>query len=200
MIDRKKKLIVRTFKQCGLAITIECNLKTVNFLDITFDLQNNVYKPYRKANDKPTYINKSSNHPPSILKQLTKSIEKRLSETSSSKDIFETFLKLYQDALKDSGFSNGLGYVENNNNTNNNKQKRKRKIIWFNPPFSKSVKNNTGKIFLQLLLKHFAKNHKMHKTFNRNTFKISYSYIKNIGFIISAHNQNILNPIVQFYG
>ena len=99
MIDRKKKLIVRTFKQCGLAITIECNLKTVNFLDITFDLQNNVYKPYRKANDKPTYINKSSR---SILKQLIKSIEKRLSETSSSKDIFDKSLKLYQDALKDS--------------------------------------------------------------------------------------------------
>ena len=45
MIERKKKLIVKNFKQYGLAITIECNLKTVNFLDITFDLQNNVYKP-----------------------------------------------------------------------------------------------------------------------------------------------------------
>ena len=120
MIERKKKLIVKTFKQCGLGITIECNLKTLNFLDITFDLQNNVYKPYRKANDKPTYINKNSNHPPSILKQLTKSIEKRLSETSSSKDIFDKSLKLYQDALKDSGFCNDLRYVENNNNTNDN--------------------------------------------------------------------------------
>ena len=28
MIERKKKLIVQTFKQRGLAITIECNLKT----------------------------------------------------------------------------------------------------------------------------------------------------------------------------
>ena len=68
MIERKKKLIVKTFKQCGLAIAIECNLKTVNFLDITFDLRNNIYKPYCKANDKPTYINESSSHPPSILK------------------------------------------------------------------------------------------------------------------------------------
>ena len=67
MIERKKKLTVKTFKQCGLAITTECNLKTVNLLDITFDLQNNIYKPYHKTNDKPTYINKNSNHPPSIL-------------------------------------------------------------------------------------------------------------------------------------
>ena len=111
-VERKKKLILKTFKQCRLAVTIECNLKPVNFLDITFDLQNNGYKPYRKANDKPTNINKSSNHPLSIFKQLTKSIEKRLSETSSSKDIFDKSLKLYQDALKDSGFSNDLHYVE----------------------------------------------------------------------------------------
>ena len=56
----------------------------------------------------PGYINKSSNHTSSILKQLTKYIEKRLSETSSSKDIFDNPFKLYQDALKDCGFSNDL--------------------------------------------------------------------------------------------
>ena len=175
-------------------------MKTVNFLDITFDLQSNVYKPYRKANDKPTYVNKSSNHPLSILKQLTESIEKRFSETASSKDIFDKSLKLYQDALKDSGYSNDFRYVENNNNTNDSKRNRKRKIIWFNSPFFKSVKTNIGKIFLQLLSKHFPKNHKMHKIFNRNTVKISYSCMKNIDSIISAHNRNILNSIVQSYG
>ena len=120
-------------------------------------MQNNVYKPYRKANDKSSYINKDSNHPPSILKQLIKSIEKILSETSSNKDIFDKSLKLYQDASKDSDFSNDLHYVENNSNTNDNKRKRKRKIIWLNPPFSKSIKTNIGKIFLQLLSKHFLK-------------------------------------------
>ena len=118
----------------GLAITIECNLKTVNFSNITFDLQNNVYKPYRNANDKPTYMNKNSNHPPSMLKQLTKSIEWRLSETSSSKDIFDKSLKVYQGELK---------YNGNSNNNNDNKWKRKRKIIWFNhlAPFFKKVED-----------------------------------------------------------
>ena len=54
MVERNKKLTGKAFKQCGIAITVECNLKTVNFLDIKFDFQNNVYKPCRKANDKPT--------------------------------------------------------------------------------------------------------------------------------------------------
>ena len=40
----------------------------------------------------------------------------------------------------------------------------------------------------------------MHKIFNRNAVKIGYSCMKNIGSIISAHNRNILNPLVQFYG
>ena len=61
-------------------------------------------------------------------------------------------------------------------------------------------KTNNGKIFLQLLSKHFSKNQKMHNVFNRNTVKISYSCMKNVDSIISAHNQNILNPIVQSYG
>ena len=94
-----------------------------------------------------------------------------------------------------------MHYVENNNSTNDGKRKRKQKIMWFNPPFSKSVKTvKFRKIFLQLLSKHFLKNYKMHKIFNRNTVKISYSCMKNIGSIISAHNRNILNPIVKSYG
>ena len=90
--------MLRPLKQYGLATTIQRDLKTVSFLDITYDLQNNVYKPCRKANKKPVYKNKNSNHPASILKQLTKSTEKRLSETSS-KDISDKSLKSYQDAL-----------------------------------------------------------------------------------------------------
>ena len=127
MVERNKKLTGKTFKQCGIAITVECDLKTVNFLDIKFDFQNNVYKPCRKANDKPTQMDKNSNHPPSLLKQLKKFIEKRFSETSSSNDIFDKSLKFYHDALKDSGFSNGLHYVESNSNTNDNKREDKKK-------------------------------------------------------------------------
>ena len=78
-----KKTMVKVFKECGLSIIIECNLKTVNFLDVKFDLTNDIYKPYRNANDNPLYINKNSNQPPCILKQLPLSIEKRLSETSN---------------------------------------------------------------------------------------------------------------------
>ena len=92
-IERKKKQIVKVFKDRGLSITIKCNLKLVDFLDVTFDLISKIYKPYRKPNTKPLYINKHSNHPSNILKQLPKSIEKRISETSSNIDVFNRSIK-----------------------------------------------------------------------------------------------------------
>ena len=92
-----------------MSITIQCNLKTVDFPDVAFGLDNNAYKPFRKENNKPIYINKHSNHPPSILKQLPKSIG--ISETSSNKDIFDESIKPYKDAVKESGFSEGLNYI-----------------------------------------------------------------------------------------
>ena len=92
-IERKKKQILKVFKDCGLSINIKCNLKLVDFLDVTFDLVSEIYKPYRKSKNKPLYINRHSNHPPNILKQLPKSIEKRISETSSNIDVFNRSIK-----------------------------------------------------------------------------------------------------------
>ena len=73
-IERIRKIIIKIFKDCGLNIPIKMNLKTVDFLDARFDLVNNTYQPYRKRNNEPIYINKRSNHPPNILKELPKAI------------------------------------------------------------------------------------------------------------------------------
>ena len=51
-----------------------------------------------------------------------------------------------------------------------------------------------GKNFLHLLVKHGPVNNKIHKIFNKKTVKVSYSCMKNVDWIISGHNHNILNP------
>ena len=187
---------------CGLSITIKCNLKSIDFLDVTFDLVKDIYKLYRKPSNKPLYINKHSNHPPNMLKQLPKSIEKPISQTSSNIDVFNRSIKIYNDALHESNFKETLQFVipAPKNNDENQKRKRKRNIIWFNPPYSKNVKTNIGKTFLQLLSKHFPKDHQMHKIFNKNTVKVSYSCMNNISSILSTHNKNILNPKQRSFG
>ena len=74
-------------------------MKTVNYLDVTLNLENSTYCPYQKENNQTKYINIESNHPPSIIKQLPLSTESRLSSLSSSEEIFNESVTPYQDAL-----------------------------------------------------------------------------------------------------
>ena len=50
-----RKEFHQLFKENGLSLEIECNLKTVNYLDITLDLSTGTYKPYHKPNDATFY-------------------------------------------------------------------------------------------------------------------------------------------------
>ena len=56
------------FKQKGLQIVIECNLKVVCYLGVTFNVNDGSYRPYRKPNNKTHYIHIKSEHPLSIAK------------------------------------------------------------------------------------------------------------------------------------
>lgn len=80
--ERIRKDITSHFKNNGLNITIQTNLKIVNYLDFAFNLNNGRYCPYRKPNNQPLYINAKSNHPPNIIKQLPDSISRRISDNS----------------------------------------------------------------------------------------------------------------------
>ena len=133
-------------------------------------------------------------------------IEQRLSTLSSTEEIFDTHKAPYEKALKDSGYiykpirdekdpkkikkAVNLKYKK----PEKSKRKRKpRKIIYFNPPFSKLVKTNVIKLFLEMIDKHFPKGHKLHKCFNRNTVKATYCTLSNMMDKIGNHNGKVLN-------
>ena len=54
-----------------------------------------------------------------------------------------------------------------------------------------NVKNNTEKNFLQLIDKHLPRSSKLHKIFNRNTVKVSYSCTTNFQQTIKRHNKKL---------
>ena len=56
---KTEKQIARVFKGCGLSVTMKCNPKLVDFLDVTFDPVDEICKSYRKPNYKPLYIKKN---------------------------------------------------------------------------------------------------------------------------------------------
>ena len=190
--ERIKKEFQKVFNENGLKIVIKCNLKVVDYLDATFNLNDGTYKPFKKPNDEILYINANSNHPANIIKQLPISVEDRLRKLSSNKRIFDEAAPDYQRALDNCGFSYKLEYKKSDVKTPPQKRSRQRKVIWFNPPFSKSVSTNVAKEFLNLVDKHFKDNHKFKKIFNRNTLKVSYSCMRSMKSIVSAHNRKIL--------
>ena len=191
--ERIRKEITQTFHELGLRITIESNIKIVNFLDITLNLADGKYQPYRKPNDQPTYINTQSNHPPTVIKHLPAAIGRRISDISYNEETFKKAAPLYEEALKASGYNETLIYTDRAKGNEKKRNTRQRKIIWFNPPFSKNVKTNIGHTFLRLLNKHFPITSKLRKIFNQQSVKISYSCMENMSQIIKAHNKNITN-------
>ena len=72
--------------------------------------------------------------------------------------------------------------------THQSHRNRQRNI---NPPFSKNIKTKPGAIS-STLWTHFPAGQKLHKIFNRNTVKVSYSCMNNVKNIISKHNTRII--------
>ena len=174
---------------------IFCNMyKNVDFLDVVFDLENDSYRPYIKPNNTPLYVDKSSNHPPLVTQNIPAGVNKRLSSISSDEKMFETAAPIYREALAKSGYDYELKFDPEAGNPRSKPRNRKRNILWYNPPFSLSVKSNIARDFLKLLDKSFPPGHPLRKLFNRNTVKVSYSCTPNMEKIITSRNSKILSP------
>ena len=191
-MERIKKGICKVFRE----ITVEANTTRVNFLDVTLDLRSEKFYPYIKEGNILLYVHKESNHPPSILRNIPESINKRLSEISSDKECLDSAKSIYQEALDKSGYHYKLSFTPSQPFHPRN-ARWQRNILWFNPPFNKNVATNVGKCFLSLIDKHFPKSNPLHKIFNHNTIKLSYGCMGNARTIISNHNKAEINKSVR---
>ena len=101
-LERIKKSLQKTFKEFGLEIVAESNLRIVNYLDVTLKLNDGSFRPCDKPDD-IQYIDKESNHPRNLIKHLPAYIEKRLSNNSSDEKIFQESPVYYEDTLIKAG-------------------------------------------------------------------------------------------------
>ena len=195
--ERIKKDLTGRFSDLGRKITISTNLLATDFFDLTLSLPSGTYQSYRKPNDVPaTYVYQQSNHLPSILKNIPAAVSRWITDTSSDQGTYNTAAPLYSNALKASGYGEHILFLserkEGTATAKNPKRKRTRCVIWFNPPYSKSVKTRVGHRFLQLVRKHFPKGSALNKIFNGNAIKVSYSCLPNVASITKAHNSSVL--------
>ena len=70
--------MISFFKNIDFKFEIVTNWTEVDFLDVTFNQENNIYRPYKKPNDELIYIDGSSNQPLQIKNQPIKIISDRL--------------------------------------------------------------------------------------------------------------------------
>ena len=147
-------------------------------------------RTYCKPNDEILYIHAKSYHPENTFKQLTTSVEVRIFNLSSKRDIFIEASKHYQNILNQFGSDYKPQYKppNNENESKSKSSKNRKRNIQFNPSFSKNISNSIDKYFLLLIQKHFP-NHKYHKLLSKNNVKISYSCIANIKSMINIHNK-----------
>ena len=180
--DLVKKKLQKIFEDHGLKIEISVNKQIADFLDITLDIKNESYQPFTKPNHTPRYVNKQSNHPPAILKNIPVNVNDRLSRLSSSKEIFDAAAPIYQKALNESGYDHKLEFQDMSGSLSmepKRSKNRSRKVTYFNPPFSLNVETNVGKEFLKLI-KTFPKNNVLRQIVNLNCIKLSYRTSKNM--------------------
>ena len=127
------------------------------------------FRPYMKPNSNPTYVHKDSNHPKGILQNIPHSVNRRLSSISSNKEVFDSAIPPYQEALKKSGYDYTLNFDPPNRNEK--PKNRSRNITYFNPPYSQNVQTNLGKQFMKLLDKHFQQTIPLKKLLTRILLK-----------------------------
>ena len=145
--DKARKDLEHIFNDFGLNITVLTNQLQTNFLDLTLDLANNTYKPYRKPNDTPFYINRLSNHPPSILKQIPSSMQQRINSLSHNQQAFDTAAPIYNDALKRSNFHAEINYEPSaNTNSINKRRTRQRNTFGITHHFVRTLRQTLHEI------------------------------------------------------
>ena len=140
-----KKEICCIFNHNGLRITIEANKQTINFLDVTFNLNKNTYQPFTKSYTTHT-IRPPREQPPT---NHHKEHAPRHQQKTVIPFIRQSILRPSRSSIPK---SIRLLRVPVHSTLRTNKRKnRQRNILWYNPPFSKNISTNIGHRFLALV-------------------------------------------------
>ena len=165
---------MKVFKDCGLTITTQTNLKIVNFLDVQLNLGTSTYLPNRNPDSNPVYQGKSWISAKINRKTYIRYITEWKCFCTVNTYISRSFTK--------------LKYIASDNSRENKteeKKRNKRKTIWSNPLCSVNVRTNLDKTFLKLIRKHFPNGNPSHNIINKNTLKVSYSCMGKMASVIS---------------
>ena len=156
---------------------------------VTVDLMCWKYCPYRKENNDQCYINRQSNHPPPVLAKSPPPSADALLALQATGERSMLWLHCTTTHLQPAEKLTFMADRKESTTTQTERRRtRLRKIIWFNPPYCKSVQTNIDGKWLSLVNKHIRKGGPLSKIFNHNTLKVSFSCMSNVATIITSYN------------
>ena len=94
--DRTRKQVFKVMSDIGFKITLDLGNQVTDFLDVTLNLSDGTFRPYRKPNCLINFINSNSDHPRHIKKSIPIMTQKRLSSLSFSAEIFNEIKVPYE--------------------------------------------------------------------------------------------------------
>ena len=94
--DRIRKQVFKVMSDIGFKITLDLGNQVTDFLDVTLNLSDGTFRPYRKPNCLINFININSDHPRHIKKAIPVMTQKRLSSLSSSAEVFNEIKVPYE--------------------------------------------------------------------------------------------------------
>ena len=77
LTEKKKNKSLKYLKALDHLSQDQLRYKSAKCIDDKFDLTKYIYKPYRKPNDGPVYVNKRFNHPLNIQQQTPLSVRSK---------------------------------------------------------------------------------------------------------------------------
>ena len=124
-LERIKQSLQKTFKDFGLKIAAESNLRTVNYLDLTLIVNDGSCRPSEKPDDIFSTLTKNLTTllSPNLIRHLPASIEKRLSNNSFDEKIFQESAIYYEDTLNKAGYIDKVAYHAPNASNQENRNK-----------------------------------------------------------------------------
>ena len=112
--EKIKKTFQKMFKNKALDIIINCNIKIVNYLDVTLSLKDGSYRPYKKLNDEINYIHVNSDHPPIHFKTTSSVNRKTVIIFIIIYINFRRSWAIYEQCLSNCRYKENLNYCNTN--------------------------------------------------------------------------------------
>ena len=101
-------------------------------------------------NPTPVFVRRQSNHPPSVLQNIPRSVNDRLNRLSSSREMFEGTALPYQ-ALEKIVYNHKREFTDLSGGTTRQPRRTRSLCVTYFNPFSLNVETDVGKEFLKMI-------------------------------------------------